>query len=198
MISSDVSKVVQEVGTACLRNYLKLVVEWFGIDLSQYNFFLMPLAFVGNASGGEVFTVNSAERKVLDFLRQRIAADQATDSDDFCVAMQVDLKFVRSKESDAIQVVVTNDPNATPVILSEESIREKYPWDYDILTTRLRKRYVDFKANQRYHDLRKPLETDERYCKERFLDPAKNSGTGKRFYNPNIVKELDRHYVRAG
>lgn len=192
----DLSRIVQEVGTACLRNYLKLIWEWFAIDLSQYNFYLMPLAFVGAGREVEIVTVNAAERKVLDYLTQKISADIAKDADDFCVAMKVDLRFMRSKDANAAPVVVSNDPNATLVRLSEEDIREKYPWDYDILTMRLRKRYSDFKANQKYHELRKPLEEDERFCKKRYLDPAKRAGIGKCFYNPNIVKEFDAHYRR--
>jgi len=193
----DLSKLVQEVGTACLRNYMVSVRVWFGVDLSKYNFFLMPLAFVGGGHSMDAVSVNADERKVLEYLRARIAADPAKDDDDYSVALRMDLKFARSKAADATRVVVTDDPAATPVTLSEEDIRERYPWDYNILTTRLRKRYEDFKANKKYHDIRRPLEADERFCKKRYLDPATKAGTGKCFYNPNIVRALDQHYVRA-
>jgi len=93
-------------------------------------------------------------------------------------------------------LTLTNDPNAVPVVLSEEDIRDKYPWDYNILTTRLRKRYSDFKANQKYHGIRKPLEANDRYCRKRYLDPANKAGIGKWFYSPNIVREFDPHYGR--
>jgi len=36
---------ILEIGTASLQNYLQLVTEWFQIDLSRYNFFLMPISF---------------------------------------------------------------------------------------------------------------------------------------------------------
>ena len=38
-------KRVLEVGTASLRNFLQLIIEWFQLDLSNYNFFLMPISF---------------------------------------------------------------------------------------------------------------------------------------------------------
>jgi len=193
----DLSKAVQQLGTACVRNYLGLAQSWFGIDLARYNFFLMPLAFVGAGHTADAVTVNAEERKVLAFLRERIAENSGGDGDDYSVALRLDLKFMRSKSGDATPVVVSNDPDATLVTLSEEDIRDRYPWDYAILTTRLRKRYSDFKANQRYHEIRKLLELDERYCKKRFLDPATKAGTGKCFYNPNIVKQFDLHYVRT-
>jgi Protein of unknown function (DUF3644) len=36
---------VLEIGTASLRNYLLLAQEWLQLDLSNYNFFLMPISF---------------------------------------------------------------------------------------------------------------------------------------------------------
>ena len=44
-ISAGLSKAVQEIGTATLQNFVALIKDWFNYDLSQYNFFLMPLAF---------------------------------------------------------------------------------------------------------------------------------------------------------
>jgi len=39
----NLSRRVQEIGTASLLNYVLLMGDWFSADLSQYNFFLMPL-----------------------------------------------------------------------------------------------------------------------------------------------------------
>ena len=46
-VNSDVriAKQVQEIGTASIKNFVTLIRQWFGRDLSEYNFFLMPLAF---------------------------------------------------------------------------------------------------------------------------------------------------------
>lgn len=192
----DISKLVQEIGTATLRNYLTLFRQWFGTDLSVYNFYLMPLAFVGQATQVQAVPLNADERKLVEFLRERIVADEGAGDDDYSIALRVDVKFARSKDPTAQKVFVTNDPNATPVSLSEEDIRDRYPWDYGILTKRLKNRYSDFIQNQEYHEIRKPLEKDEAYCLKRYLDPAKRKGIGKCFYNPNIVSEFDKHYTR--
>lgn len=37
---------LHEVGSACVKNFAKASQDWFSLDLSQYNFYLMPLAFV--------------------------------------------------------------------------------------------------------------------------------------------------------
>lgn len=191
----DLGKAVQEIGTANLRNYMTLIRRWFGIDVAAYNFFLMPLAFVGHPSEASLNTLNSEERKLLEFLSERISGETGADPD-YSVALRMDVKFSRSTDGTAEQVAVTNDPNATPIKLSEEDIRERYPWDYSILTTRLRRRYSDFVQNQRYHQIRKPLEDDERYCKKRYLDPAKKKGVAKCFYSPRILAQFDAHYSK--
>ena len=191
----DISKLVQELGTACLQNYLVLVRQWFAIDMSSYNFFLMPLAFVREELQTEAVGLNQDERKLIEFLRNKASEDVAR-SDEFNVSLRLNLKFSKSKDDEAHKVRITNDPEATPVTLSEEDIREKYPWDYDVLTTRLRRRFSDFKANAQYHEIRKPLEADKRFCKERYLDPDNKKSSSKRFYNPNILKEFDAHYTK--
>ena len=107
-----------------------------------------------------------------------------------------EVRFTRSKAKDVPEVRVTNDPNATEVRMTEVQIRENYPWDYRELTDRCRKRYKDFKENSKYHDIRKPLLKNEKFCRVRYLDPDNPKSANKQFYNPNIIKELDNHYSR--
>lgn len=193
----DLTLLVQQLGTASLRNYIIAIRRWFAIDLSHYNFFLMPLAFFGLESIAQGVSLNAEEKRLSEYLKKEASVSAGGDPDEFNVALTVNVRFTKSKAEDAELVRLSNDPDATPIKLTEEDVREKYPWDYKILTTRLRKRYTDFKENKQYHDLRKPLESDSKYCNKRYLDPAHKSGIGKCFYNPNIVKEFDAHYTKA-
>ncbi|MGZ9709987.1 hypothetical protein ACXX82_04115 [Glaciimonas sp. GNP009] len=79
----------------------------------------------------------------------------------------------------------------------EADIRDTYPLSYEILTSQLSKRYIDFKINKKYHDLRKILEANKKFCLERLLDPGNPTGTKKNFYSTNITKEFDRDYIRV-
>ncbi len=191
-----VAKLVQELGTAALRNYVYLVRTWFAIDLESYNFYLMPLVFVGQSSHVDAVSLNADERKVVDFLTKEIAKDQTRTGDVCSVALRLDLKFQRSADPSAPKVVITNDPSATPVSLSEEDFRQRYPWDYRILTTRLKKRYEDFIENNEYHKSRRKFEKDKRFYDERYLDPIKKTGQPKRFYSPSIQLEFDKIYTK--
>jgi hypothetical protein len=64
------------------------------------------------------------------------------------------------------------------------------------LTKECRKRYADFKAVQKYHDLRKRMLKDKRFGEIRFLDPGNARSAKKPFFNPNILQELDKHYKK--
>jgi len=109
--------------------------------------------------------------------------------------VNIEVRFVRSKAASAAPVRVTTDPRVPAVRLTEDQIRERYPWDYQELTNRCRERYSDFKVNKDYHVLRKSLESDPKYAHTRRLDPDKPKPQ-KTFYNSNILHEIDKHYRR--
>lgn len=184
-----------EIGAACVRNFVNAVREWFEREVTEFNLHLMPLALVALPSNVQGVLLNTEESKFLTFL-DAIDEPNIDPESPYSVSVNVELKFTRSKTKDAFPIQVTNDPSATPVKLTEENIREQYPWDYATLTKRCRQRYSDFKESQRYHDIRKNLEKDERFGRLRFLDPGNNKSAKKPFFNPNIMAELDKYYNR--
>ena len=100
----DISRIVQELGTACLRNYLVLIRHWFAIDMSSYNFFLMPLAFVREELDVQVVNLNANERRLIEFLKSKSVGNNNDESEEFNVTLRLDVKFSKSKSSDAQQV----------------------------------------------------------------------------------------------
>lgn len=187
---------VQELGTANIQNYVNLVQRWFDKSLDEYNFYLMPLGFIRDFKSADSVALNQDEKKLLQFIRNLGRETEEEALSGFHVTLEVDLKFQRSKSGDAAKVRVTNDPEAPEVRLSEENIREKYPWDYWDLTRRLQERYEDFKINQKYHSIRKPLLDNPKYVKRRYLDPDNPKSGKKDYYNPNIFKVFDKHYTK--
>jgi hypothetical protein len=188
---------IQELGSASLQNYLHLVCSWFGDVLSGYNFYLMPLSFFRDFNEAPGVALNSNERKVLDYIKKSEEGyDGIEDVGDYNLTLRIDVKFQKVKSTSGLPVQITNDPGATAVYLSEEDFSDKYPWDYDILSTRLSKRYSDFKMNAKYHKIRKKLEKDKKFAYERLLNPKNPNGGKKTFYNPNIQKEFDKDYTK--
>ncbi|SMN17453.1 hypothetical protein CRYPA_1787 [uncultured Candidatus Thioglobus sp.] len=190
---------IQEIGTAALQNYLHLVREWFGDVLSGYNFYIMPLSFFRDFDSASGEALNSNEKKLLNYIK---AAEEKYESDgkeseEYNLALRIDVKFQKAKSKSGIPVNITNDPDAPAVRLSEEYIMEKFPWDFGVLTTRLKKRYNDFKSNHDYHAIRKNLEDNPKLCHQRLYNPGNPNSGKKIIYNPNIVKEFDKHYKKC-
>ena len=192
----ELSRQVLEIGTASIRNYVALSREWFGVDLSEYNLFIMPMAFVRNVHTADGVTLNGQERQLLEYLQTTKDNTVEDPGSDYSVALEVDLRLKRTSGDSFAAVRITNDPEAVAVRLEEEDFRDRYPWSYEILCTQLSNRYGDFLQNKKYYRIRKTLEQDPRFCRERLLDPSNPSGTKKRFYSPGIVREFDGHYRR--
>ena len=190
------SKVVQELGTASIHNYVQVINAWFEVDLSEYNFYLMPLAFFRSFRDAVGVALNTEEKKFVSLLAQ-LQSEHHRDPDEmFSVLVELDVGLKRTTTTSGVRLAVGDDPEAIPITLSEEEIRREYPWDYADLTKVLRERYSDFKANQEYHDIRKPLKQKRQYVLQRYLDPGNPRSAKKDFYSPNILNEFDRHYER--
>ncbi|GIK17155.1 MAG: hypothetical protein BroJett003_21190 [Planctomycetota bacterium] len=186
---------LQEIGAAAVKNFSSAVRDWFKAKLSRFNFYLMPLAFVSPPRSSEGIVLSNEEKRFLKFVN-----DQSQNDDDpaspYSVAVNIEVRFVRSKTADAIPMRVTTDPTAPAVRLTEAQVRERYPWDYAELTSRCRQAFSDFKVDAKYHQVRKPLESDSRFAHVRRLDPGNPKSPKKTFYNANILDEFEKQYSR--
>jgi len=192
--SAAISERVLELGLACVKNFASAAKDWFDEDFSQFKTYIMPLSL--NPLPSTLSVQLTRDEKAFAEYIESIRPDSEDPAASYAFAVNVELRFVRSKAKDALPVQVTRDPNALPVRLTEEEIREHYPWDYKELTNRCRKRYKNFKVNQKYHGIRKSLEADQRFAHERRLDPEKPAPR-KIFYALAILNEFDKHYERA-
>lgn len=194
--SKTLAKQVLEIGTAALRNFIELGKLWLGLDLSSYSLYLMPIGFLPpGVSSATAVTVAHDERNVIKYLALLMNKPHDIAVPDYHVSLDLNLSFKRTSAADATAVIVTNDPNALPVTVSEENIRKQYPWDYAALTTKLRNRYIDFKMGPKYNALKKNLAMNTQYMRTRYLDPGNPKSSRKDFYNPNILREFDKVYT---
>lgn len=185
---------LQEVGSACVRNYVRAAQTWFDVDLGQFNFYLMPLAFLAPDEPSKAVVLRKEERNLSEYIQTLEAANDESAEDS--VTVNIDIRFSRSKASDALTVQLTNDPRAPRLQLSEQQMKNRYPMTYQTLSNECANRYSDFKQNQRYHDLRKPLKADQKFCMIRRLDPENFASPKQEWYSRAILNELDKHYTK--
>ena len=90
------------VGTACLKNFVAAVREWFGRDMSEFNFYLMPLSFVALLSHIEGVVLNAEEKNFLAFV-ERLEPKDDDAASAYSVTVNIDIKFTRSKAKEALR-----------------------------------------------------------------------------------------------
>jgi len=193
------SSKIYEIGTASLRNYLVLIQDWFEVDLSRYNFFLMPISFFHEFDAAEVASVEDYDQQMTNFLEyvNRVEEESGEPEDPMQnVTLTIESKVVRSKDSEALPFQWTDDPDAPSVSVKEEGALKNYPYTYRELCNKIDERYTNFKQNQRYHNIRQELEEESKYCKIRYLNPDNPRSRKKNFYNANIIQEFDNHYTK--
>jgi len=186
-------KQVQQIASATVANLVHLSKKWFGQDLSNALHLVLPLSFKGVGQDVDAVVVSSDEKRLIAHLKALIATD--TDATSECsVAVTYEIRLQKSNAPAASAVQVVRDSAALKVHLTEEDIRARYPWDYRELCKQMSQRYTYFKQDQRFHDQRKLLLSDERFAKSRYLDPKNTKGVKKDFYSPNVFSVFDSVY----
>lgn len=192
-------KKIFEIGTAALKNYLTLIIDWFSYDLSIYNFFLMPMTFFHEFEAIQSLSVNNNKEQIenlLTYIAEKEKQDPSDEAKSFNISLKLETKFVKSTSTESLLVNYSTDPAAIKINVQEEDALKNFPYDYDKLTAALRKRYADFKADNRYHGIRKPLLKIKKYCKTRLLDPNNPKSPKKDWYSSEVFKEFDKHYAK--
>lgn len=186
-------KPVQELGFACIKNYMSIIKEWeLPINLDRYNLYLMPLAYIDNKTIVEA-TITAETKNFIDFIKEKLSKEDKKDSD-YNIAISINVDFKKGNSFDSIGFKLT--PDGIPISITEENIRKKYPLTYKEVVTQARERYVNFKQNKSFNAHMKSIKSNEKLCHIRKLD-RKNPKTAKQeFYSTNIFSKLDEYYKK--
>jgi hypothetical protein len=185
----------QELAAASVSNFVLLTKAWFDRDFSRMLNLVLPLSFVAPVQEVNAVVVSADETRLIEHLKN-LAQEVADGAGDYAVAIRMQIKLEKSVLANASKVMLTKDDDAVKVTLSEQDIRERYPWDYGELCKRLGARYKDFKQNQDFHKVRLSLMKDDKYNKVRYLDPGNPKSSKKDFYSTGVLQVFDQHYTK--
>jgi hypothetical protein len=194
--STTLARQAQELAAASVKNFTILAKQWFKRDMSAALNLVLPLSFVAIADDVDSVVVTQDERRLVKHLQQ-LAAEVGESDEEFAVAIRLEVKLEKSKLAMASKVELTKgDPAAVKITITEQDLLEKYPWDYGTLCGKLTARYTDFKANAKFHKVKKPMLGDEKYQIVRFLNPKKPEGIKQTFWSSNVLPVFDQHYTK--
>ncbi|MBL1280374.1 MAG: DUF3644 domain-containing protein [Fluviicola sp.] len=188
---NEISKELQELGFACIKNYMNLIKEWdLKIDLAQYNFYLMPLAYVDSKIESESILTEEVNN-YLNFLKKKVSETDGSD-ENFDVAIGIDISFKKAATLDGLGM--RYDKEGVPIKISEEDMTKRFPVDYKEITKKAKERYSDYKLNKDFHAIMKGIKANDKLCHKRQLDPSNPQSSSKIFYSSNVWKALDEKY----
>lgn len=191
----ELSLNIQSIGTASLKNYMTIAMRWFDYDFNKFNFYLMPVSFF-HLSDMTSFSVSNDEREnLINYLKEAEKNHENNDDAEYAISLKLHTKLVKTTSDEAIQVRVTNDPEAPEIVFSEEDALRSYPHTYADILAIFRKRYSSFKQNDVFNEQMRSIKSEgEKYSKVRRLEPENPRSTSKNFYHNRILEKFDIWY----
>ena len=161
----------------------------------------MPISFF-HTYEMESFSLNSEDEQHKNLLKYIASKENSFPSEvrnRHNISLKLETKFVRSQSIDSLKVKYdNNDPDAISVrVTAEEQFASKYKWSFrDDLVPKLKATYEKMKFDNRFREIMREIEKDEKLCGIRYLDFKSKKGTKRKFYSPNILKVFDKYYNR--
>lgn len=186
---------IESVATASVLNFATLTKEWFNRNLATHNLAVIPIAFASPPKSAQLVSLRGEEQRLANFIRDLSSTTPLEDN----VSVTVTLDFRINRTTASTPGSFTLSPNGSipaRIAIPEDESRTIFRWSYDELITRLKQRYSDFKANTRFHGIKKDLLANSSLVYRRLADPLNPSKGSKDFFNPSIVLEFDKHYAR--
>jgi hypothetical protein len=113
--SASISYFVYKLGVACLRNYQKLISDWFSRSLQEFNFFILPLAFAYNFKTLSSIELQNEPTVIANLLRAAsITQNTLSDSGNFYFVCEFATQLKSAKK-------LTELPGFTAAVVTEEA-----------------------------------------------------------------------------
>ncbi len=152
-----VSYLIYTLGVASLKNYQRLINEWFDQSLSDYNFYIMPLGFAYNFQTLEIVNLDTKPEIISNLVRSvRYSQNQEEDSSGYHFMCEIQTRIVSAKkqtdDTDMATKIVSEDDSSDAVIITRtQSINDKYPLSW----TKLVEKVKQIKSGCNNHQINK-------------------------------------------
>jgi hypothetical protein len=150
--SQSLSYLIFTLGLAALKNYQRLMSDWFNRSLLNYNFYILPLAFAYNFKTLSHIDIENEPEVIANILKS-VSGTQATvdQSSGFFFACEIATEVKAAKSySGTADLVAVFDPNAadgSAVFVQTQRLIDKYPISYKELIRRVQEARPGVNAN---------------------------------------------------
>lgn len=194
--------VVFSLGVASLRNYQKLIREWFDESLTEFNFHILPLAFSYDFRTLAMLELKDRPEAIANLVRMVTQSNEDIDSSGrFHVVCEVTAEIRSAKKSsgnaDFVTVIDSESSSETAVYIRTQNLHDRYPLSYKKLVAKVKEqrpgaRPIDIQRVIRQHNLKK----NKRYAEYVFTNKeheeryklSSEAGTATAIYNEDAVR----------
>ncbi len=150
--SKSLPQLVFSLGSASLRNYSRLLQEWFGTSLSDYNFYILPIGFSYPFKTFSLAQLKKEPEIITNIIKEIAAAqdlNQANDGDYFLVC-NIETKLISAKKitdvSPDVIASISQDGGAHTIIQKQVNKLDQYPHSWKQIKDKLKKQVPGFKT----------------------------------------------------
>lgn len=131
------------LGLAALRNYARLVREWFGKSLDEYDLFILPVGFKYPFHTVSAAALKKEPAEIAAILKEVSKSQQEArdESDGFHLAFEITTTLVSAKKlTGTADVTAAVDPLAKGAVVVERRVRvvDQYPYSFTELWDRVK------------------------------------------------------------
>jgi hypothetical protein len=142
--SASLPYLVFTLGTATLRNYSKLMREWFGIGLNDYNFYILPLGFAYPFHAITMLDLKKEPESIATIISS-LSAEQKTgvvQEGDYYLLCEIRTNLVSAKklvgEGEWTAKIDPTASDAAIIVRRDVNVIDQYPFTYSQVLKRVK------------------------------------------------------------
>lgn len=148
----SIAYAIYTLGVASLKNYQKLIQDWFGRSLLEYNFYILPLGFAFNFQTLSTIDFQRKPTVVANILISITNTQNSLEPSNFHFICEITTQIISAKKfADDVppDLVTTIDSEAADAVIVQhlQRLTDKYPLTYSEVVERIRKAKPDVNQN---------------------------------------------------
>lgn len=173
------------LGAACLQNYKKILADWFAVDLSKYNFYILPLGFKYDFRSFSLMDVSNEPDAIQRLVRGIVERQESdyVESNGFYLVADIKAEVVSARKVAGPKAVIAVDGESDKHgIIRIQKPTDRYPYTFTEVWQRVREELPVIKQSQLNHFIKiHDIKNDPKYSTYSFTvkaqeDEFKRSG----------------------
>lgn len=194
--------VVFSLGVASLRNYQKLIREWFDKSLTEFNFHILPLAFAYDFRTLAMLDLKDKPDAIANLVRMVAQSNEDIDASSgfhFVCEVTAEIRSAKkfSGQADFTTVIDSKGSSEAAIYIKTQNLHDRYPLSYKRLVAKVKEQRASAKPIEiqrviKQHNLKK----NKKYANYVFTNKeheeryklSGEAGTATTIYNEDAVR----------